>query len=190
MQSLIKKPLFLAKYYFRSFITNMNILIDRNYYSYNTKNTNFTGVKKYPPDVIQKIEAQVIELHNKKINPKEISKQLGIGLATLYNIFRKLSLTSDYAIKKAKIKDMPIENITPETIIDILGCKKEIANQIYTKIKEPPRMAKREELAKKIVDLKNQGFSNEEIAKRVNKSISAVRGYLKYAKQTHLDINV
>lgn len=168
----------------------MNILIHTNNYSYNTNNTNFTGVKKYTPEVIQKIEAQVIELHNKKISPKEIAKQLGIGLATLYNIFRKFSLTSEFAIKKAKIKDMSIENITPEAIIDVLGCKKEIANQIYTNIKEPPRVTKREELVRKIVELKNQGFSNEEIAKRVNKSISAVRGYLKYAKQTHLDINV
>ena len=168
----------------------MNISMHTNKYSYNNKNTIFFGARKYTPEMAAKIESQVIELYNKKISTTEISKQLGIGLATIYSIFRKFSITSNFAMKKAKINNIPAEKITPEAIIDILGCKKDVANQIYTKIKEPPRITKRKKLAIEIINLKKQGFSNDEIAKQVNKSISAVRRYLQYAEQTHLDINV
>ena len=101
-----------------------------------------------------------------------------------------MSLKNPIELIKEKLFNIKPEELTQETIKNILNCSKNRARGIYASIKEPLRFTKKKELCKQILKLKSEGLTLKEIAKSINKSEHTTRGYLKYIKETGMDISV
>lgn len=159
--------------------------------SFNNFNNNPSFLaNRYTTEQVKAIEFKVIKMCSEGQKPAIIAKELGVADSLVRCIIKKLSLKNPIELIKEKLFNIKPEELTQETIKNILNCSKNRASGIYASIKEPLRLTKKKELCKQILKMKSEGLTLKEIAKSINKSEHTTRGYLRYIKETGMDISV
>ena len=102
------------------------------------------------------------------------------------NVMKKYSLKSAYKQKQEIILNY-IENISPKKIREILNCSQSHANFLYSNLVESCVDARRRDFCMQVLQLKSQGLSLDEIAKRLNKSKQTIYGYVRFSEEKGLD---
>ena len=149
-------------------------------YNYNT-NLNFQ--QRLSASARKAYEPKVVALYKQNIQPLEIVKILKVSEYFVRNVIQKYSLKRPTRIKQDEVNSM-LDVISPEKIQEIFQCRVAKANAIYSKVKENIRLTRRKQVCEEIMSLKSTGLSDNEIAKKLGRSLQNVRGYIRYYEES------
>lgn len=159
--------------------------------SFNNFNNNPSFLaRRYTLEQVKVLEQKVSRMCAEGKKSIDIAKELEVSDSLIRCIMKKLCLKNPESARKELLLNMNPEELTQDAIKNIHNYYKNGIIGIYSSLKEPQRLTNRKELCKQILKLKSEGLTLKEIAKSINKSEHTTRGYLKYIKETGMDISV
>lgn len=121
---------------------------------------------------LKELENKVISLKNKRATDEQVAKEVGITLNAVKTIIKNLIL------RDPKMKGLSI-NRGISSIDSFEKVYEERQKRLNEKLKNY-RKETRLKICNEIIDLYSKGFTVEEIAKKLKRSVANIKGYMKY----------